>query len=41
MFLEDEEAGSVCSEDSGSESRTQPAAKSAAWEDEEDEQEEE
>ncbi len=40
MFLEDE-GGSVCSEDSGSERQTQPAARSAAWEDEEDEQEEE
>ncbi len=39
MFLEDE--GSICSEDSDSESRTQPAARSAVWEDEEDEQEEE
>ncbi|XP_058609059.1 U3 small nucleolar RNA-associated protein 18 homolog isoform X2 [Onychostoma macrolepis] len=41
VFLEDEDACSVCSENSGSESGTQPAGRSAAWEDEEDEQEEE
>ncbi len=39
VFLEDEDACSVCSEDP--ESGTQPAVRSVAWEDEEDEQEEE
>ncbi|XP_016326130.1 U3 small nucleolar RNA-associated protein 18 homolog isoform X3 [Sinocyclocheilus anshuiensis] len=36
VFLEEDDAGSVCSED-----QTQPAVRSAAWEDEDDEQEEE
>ncbi|XP_043090038.1 U3 small nucleolar RNA-associated protein 18 homolog isoform X2 [Puntigrus tetrazona] len=41
VFLEDEDVLSVCSEDSGSERGTQPGVRSAVWEDEDDEREEE